>query len=213
MDRDLHPWGCYMVAKLQKEHQLVQVDLTHADQGLEGVFLGWHDTTPSAWMYSVRLERVMLVQDEVLDHNGDYPFLDPTCIVTPGTLTADQINEMHATDLKWGETLGDDENTLASVASTQPAQHVSEDWGATKVGSFRDEVSEILENLQKQLRAVTADPNTQQLWKRVQDLELSNGTDLGTITSRTRRAERLAASLLSGTPQRRDQTTSRLVPA
>eukprot|EP00961_Rhodomonas_salina_P212862 2874880-Rhodomonas_salina.1 len=56
MDRDLHPWGCYMVAKLPKEHQLVQVDSTHTDRGLEGVFLGWHDTTPSVWMYRVRLQ-------------------------------------------------------------------------------------------------------------------------------------------------------------
>eukprot|EP00961_Rhodomonas_salina_P164853 2221459-Rhodomonas_salina.1 len=55
-DRDLHPWGCYMVEKLPKEHPLVQVDSTHADWGLEGVFLGWHDTTPSACMYSVRLQ-------------------------------------------------------------------------------------------------------------------------------------------------------------
>eukprot|EP00961_Rhodomonas_salina_P188819 2548012-Rhodomonas_salina.1 len=62
LDRDLHQWGCYMVAKLPKEHPLVQIDLTHADRGLEGIFLpvGWHDTTPSAGMYSVRLQQVML---------------------------------------------------------------------------------------------------------------------------------------------------------
>eukprot|EP00961_Rhodomonas_salina_P268888 3633661-Rhodomonas_salina.1 len=52
-----------MVAKLLKEHLLVKVDSTHADRGLAGVFLGWHDTTPVAWMYSVRLQRVMRVQD------------------------------------------------------------------------------------------------------------------------------------------------------
>eukprot|EP00961_Rhodomonas_salina_P094731 1274952-Rhodomonas_salina.1 len=57
MERDLHPWGCYMVAKLPKEHPLVKVDSTHTDRGLEGVFLGWQDTTPAAWMYSVRLQR------------------------------------------------------------------------------------------------------------------------------------------------------------
>eukprot|EP00961_Rhodomonas_salina_P024195 325873-Rhodomonas_salina.1 len=111
-----------MVAKLPKEHPLVQVDSTHADQGLEGVFLGWHDTMPSAWMYSVSLQLVMLVQDAVFDHDGDYPFLDLTCIVTPGTLTADQINEMHATDLKLGETLENDDDAMASAAPAQPAQ-------------------------------------------------------------------------------------------
>ena len=92
MERDLHPWGCYMVAKLPKEHPLVKVDSTHADRGLEGVFLGWHDTTPAAWMYSVRLQRVMRVQDTVFQHDMEYPFLDPTSIITPGTLTADHIN-------------------------------------------------------------------------------------------------------------------------
>eukprot|EP00961_Rhodomonas_salina_P168776 2274398-Rhodomonas_salina.2 len=53
---------------------------------------GWHDTTPSAWMYSVRLQLVMLVKDTVFDHDRDYPFLDPTSIIKQGTLTADQIN-------------------------------------------------------------------------------------------------------------------------
>eukprot|EP00961_Rhodomonas_salina_P166533 2244131-Rhodomonas_salina.1 len=60
---------------------------------------------PSAWMYSVRLQRVrvMHVQDTVFEHDDDYPFLYPTCIITPGTLTADQVNEMHTSDLKTGE--------------------------------------------------------------------------------------------------------------
>eukprot|EP00961_Rhodomonas_salina_P217156 2934195-Rhodomonas_salina.1 len=79
-----------MVAKLPKEHPLVQLDSTHADQGLEGVFLGWHDTTQSAWMYSVQLQCIMRVQDAVFHHDDEYPFLNSTSIITPGTLTADQ---------------------------------------------------------------------------------------------------------------------------
>eukprot|EP00961_Rhodomonas_salina_P230061 3108935-Rhodomonas_salina.1 len=64
----------------------------------------------------------------------------------------------------------------------QPAQHwhVSEDGGAIKVGCFRDEVSEILENLQKQLRAVTVDANT-----------LHTRTDLGTIAKDAGPSEKL----------------------
>eukprot|EP00961_Rhodomonas_salina_P208137 2808772-Rhodomonas_salina.1 len=73
---------------------------------------------------------------------------------------------MHATDLKLGETLEDDDDAMASAAPEQPAQPVSEDGGATKVDGFRDEVSEILDNLQKPLRAVAADANTLQLRKR-----------------------------------------------
>eukprot|EP00961_Rhodomonas_salina_P123574 1664989-Rhodomonas_salina.2 len=90
-------------------------------------------------------------------------------------LTVDQINEMHATDLKLRETLENDDDALVSVASTQPAQQVSEDWGATK----------------KQLRAVAADANTRQLLKRVWDLELSTGTDLGTIAEDVGPSEKL----------------------
>eukprot|EP00961_Rhodomonas_salina_P145956 1964627-Rhodomonas_salina.3 len=89
---------------------------------------------------------------------------------------------MHATDLKSGETLEDYDDALASVASTQPAQQESEDGGATKVGGFRDE---------KPLRAVAADANTRQLRKRVQDLELSTGTDLGTIAEDVGPSEKL----------------------
>eukprot|EP00961_Rhodomonas_salina_P240843 3254288-Rhodomonas_salina.2 len=81
-----------MVEKLPKEHPLVQIDSTHANRGLEGVFLGWHDTTQSAWMYSVKLQRVMHVQDAVFHHDYEYPFLNLQSIITPGTLTADQIN-------------------------------------------------------------------------------------------------------------------------
>eukprot|EP00961_Rhodomonas_salina_P182803 2468129-Rhodomonas_salina.1 len=33
MERDLHPWGCYAVGKLPKEHPLVSVNTTHADRG------------------------------------------------------------------------------------------------------------------------------------------------------------------------------------
>ena len=50
-------WGCYMLAHLPSEHPLVLLDKTHADLALEGVFLGWHDTTPTAWMYSFELDR------------------------------------------------------------------------------------------------------------------------------------------------------------
>eukprot|EP00961_Rhodomonas_salina_P259659 3508618-Rhodomonas_salina.1 len=73
---------------------------------------------------------------------------------------------MHVTDLKSGETLEDNDDALAAAASTQPGQQESEEGGATKVGGFRDEVSEILDDLQKPLRAVAADANTLQLRKR-----------------------------------------------
>eukprot|EP00961_Rhodomonas_salina_P077428 1038488-Rhodomonas_salina.1 len=171
LERDLHPWGCYMVAKLPKEHPLVQVDSTHADPGLEGVFLGWHDTTPSAWMYSVRLQRLMLVKDAVFDHDRDYPFLDLTSIIKPGSLTADQINEMHATDLESGDSeFMEETEAVQSAAATKSAQHnKSEDGGAEQVRGFRDELgslTEIMQNLKEPLTDVTASTTNRQLRKR-----------------------------------------------
>eukprot|EP00961_Rhodomonas_salina_P074768 1004083-Rhodomonas_salina.1 len=49
IEQDLHAFGCYMVAKLHSDHQLVMENKTHLDHGLEGAFLGWHDTTPTCF--------------------------------------------------------------------------------------------------------------------------------------------------------------------
>eukprot|EP00961_Rhodomonas_salina_P021079 283689-Rhodomonas_salina.1 len=73
VERDLHPFGCYMVAKMGSNHPLVSVNKTHADLGMEGAFLGWHDSTPTCYMYSFRLQRVLRVQDAVFNHDNEYP--------------------------------------------------------------------------------------------------------------------------------------------
>mmetsp|Transcript_18099 Transcript_18099/g.36559 ORF Transcript_18099/g.36559 Transcript_18099/m.36559 type:complete len:114 (-) Transcript_18099:47-388(-) len=49
-------------ASLPSEHPLVRLDKTHADRALEGAFLGWHDTTPTAWMYSFKRQRRTTLQ-------------------------------------------------------------------------------------------------------------------------------------------------------
>eukprot|EP00961_Rhodomonas_salina_P097969 1318494-Rhodomonas_salina.1 len=67
-----------MAAKLPKEHPLV-VDTTHSDRGVEGAFLGWHDSTPTCWMYSFIHQLITRVQDAVFNHDGEYPFRDPDC--------------------------------------------------------------------------------------------------------------------------------------
>ena len=115
LERDLHPWGCYMAAKLPREHLLVQEDTTHADRGLEGAFMGWHDTTPVAWMYSFKLQRVIRVSDPIFHHDDEYPFMDPSVVLTPGSLTADHVKQMHEQDISTGESLED----LMSAALTQ----------------------------------------------------------------------------------------------
>eukprot|EP00961_Rhodomonas_salina_P023683 318171-Rhodomonas_salina.1 len=156
-----------MTAKLPKEHQLVMVDSTHADRGSVG---------------SVRLQCVMRVQDTIFNHNMDYAFLNPTCIVMPGTLTADQINEMHVTDLEKGDTFEMEDEGL-SAAPTQPARtEESEDGGAGQVGTFKDELTEILESLKKPLETIPEQP-TRQLRKRDRKLrqhylEWTNGVQI-----------------------------------
>eukprot|EP00961_Rhodomonas_salina_P070911 952249-Rhodomonas_salina.1 len=90
MECDLHPWGCYVVAKLSKEHPLVSENTTHADRGIKGAFLGWHYSTPTCWIYSFSLQRILHMQDVVFNHDNEYPFLDPSCLVTQGILSDDQ---------------------------------------------------------------------------------------------------------------------------
>eukprot|EP00961_Rhodomonas_salina_P097678 1314046-Rhodomonas_salina.1 len=85
---------------------------------------------------------------------------------------------MHKTDLESGEFM-DETEAVQSAASMQPAQQEeSQDWGAEKVGGFRDELigllTEILASLKEQLQDTTTGTvsiTNHQLWKRVRDLE------------------------------------------
>eukprot|EP00961_Rhodomonas_salina_P095145 1280030-Rhodomonas_salina.1 len=122
MERDLHPWGCYVVVKLSKEHPLVSENTTHADRGIKGAFLGWHDSTPTCWIYSFRLQHILRMQDVVFNHDDEYPFLYPSCLVTPGILSDDQVVEMHKTDLRTGEWM--DEEALLQLR-TQPTKTIA----------------------------------------------------------------------------------------
>eukprot|EP00961_Rhodomonas_salina_P000924 13194-Rhodomonas_salina.1 len=74
-----------------------------------------------------------------------------------------------------------DEEAL-SAAPTQPVQQtVSEDGGAELVWTFRDELTEVLEELKRLLKALEVlEQATRQLRKRVRELETHTGMDLGT---------------------------------
>eukprot|EP00961_Rhodomonas_salina_P121433 1634503-Rhodomonas_salina.2 len=89
---------------------------------------------------------------------------------------------MHATDRKTGETLEKEFDGETSVAPTQPAHNkTSEDGGASGVRADpTEQLTEILNQLQKPLSAVG--PTDEVLWlrKRVWDLEAETGMDLGT---------------------------------
>lgn len=127
--RDLVVWGCYMTVHLPTEHPLVQQDKTHADRALEGAFLGWHATTPAAWMYSFRLDKVVRVSDPTF-HKQDFPFLDPTILVNPGHLTDDQVVAMHQQDAEFA---------AQSQASTQ--QQDIQEIEKSKTGGGRKNLS------------------------------------------------------------------------
>eukprot|EP00961_Rhodomonas_salina_P280705 3791920-Rhodomonas_salina.2 len=67
-----------------------------------------------------------------------------------------------------------------SAAPTQPAQaELLEEGGAEHVRTFRDNLTEILEELKKPLKEVP-EQATRQLRKRVRELETHAGVDLGT---------------------------------
>eukprot|EP00961_Rhodomonas_salina_P153129 2061737-Rhodomonas_salina.2 len=194
MEQDLHPWGCYVVAKLPKEHPLVSVNTTHADRGIEGAFLGWHDSTPTCWIYSFRLQRILCMQDVVFNHDDEYPFMDPSCLVTPGILLDDQVVEMHKTDLKFGEWMDEEE---LSQLPTQPANTMESEIEQDD-RQRTDPVTEPLREIAKTLwdptllrdnSDITRDtPEQRQLRKRVRDTEFETGIPISNDIPRDTKA-------------------------
>eukprot|EP00961_Rhodomonas_salina_P277744 3753155-Rhodomonas_salina.1 len=83
--------------RLPTDHPLVQLDKTNANRALEGAFLGWHDTTPTFWMYSFRLQKVVRMCYAVFSKNK-MPFRYPTVLVNSGDLTDLMVVVMHEAD-------------------------------------------------------------------------------------------------------------------
>eukprot|EP00961_Rhodomonas_salina_P057160 768658-Rhodomonas_salina.1 len=61
--------------------------------------MGWHDTTPTFWMYSFRLEKVVRMCDAVFS-KSKLPFHDPSVLVNSGDLTDEMVAAMHVADGK-----------------------------------------------------------------------------------------------------------------
>jgi len=76
LHRDLHPFGCKMIGKLPREHPLV-TNTTLSDRGLEGAFLGWDLSTPTAWMWSFRQRKPIRIHDPIF-YDTLFPFDDPS---------------------------------------------------------------------------------------------------------------------------------------
>eukprot|EP00961_Rhodomonas_salina_P256583 3467238-Rhodomonas_salina.2 len=192
MERDLHPWGCFVVAKLSKEHPLVSENTTHADRGIEGAFLGWHDSMPTCWIHSFSLQCILRMQDVVFNHNDEYPFLYLSCLVTPGILSDDQVVEMHKTDLRMGEWM--DEEALSQL-QTQPANTIVSDTNEKEVQRTHP-VTKPLREIAKSLwdptlsrdnSTITHDtPEQRQLRKLVRDTEVETGVQLKDIPRDTK---------------------------
>ena len=97
-ERDLRAWGCLVTGRLPTEHPLVQVDKTNADRSLQGAFLGWHDTSPTFWMYSFKLQRVLRLCDPIFSE-ASMPFADPTVLLNKNELTDEMVLKMHGEDI------------------------------------------------------------------------------------------------------------------
>ena len=89
LDHDLHPFGCYVIGTLPREHPDV-VNTTLSDRGLEGAFLGWDVLTPTCWMWSFRKKKPIRLHDPVF-YDNKFPFDDPGCLVNIGDLTLADI--------------------------------------------------------------------------------------------------------------------------
>eukprot|EP00961_Rhodomonas_salina_P250006 3379151-Rhodomonas_salina.1 len=111
------------------------------------MFLGWYDTTLSCYIYCLKIQLILRVQDTVFEHNCDYPFLNPDCVITPGTLTGEQIVQMHLADEKEGMWMEDHDDTK-SQAATQLA-----DGGALRVREELTSLQDIVTQLQEPLKA------------------------------------------------------------
>eukprot|EP00961_Rhodomonas_salina_P018184 244498-Rhodomonas_salina.1 len=91
----LHPFGCYTIGKLPREH-LDVVDTTNSDQGLKGAFLGWDLQTPTVWIWSFRKRKLIRLHDPIF-YDSKFPFADPSVLINQD-LTAAKVTLMHDFD-------------------------------------------------------------------------------------------------------------------
>eukprot|EP00961_Rhodomonas_salina_P216261 2921046-Rhodomonas_salina.1 len=61
--------------------------------------MGWHDTTPTFWMYSFRLQKIVRMCNAVFS-KSKLPFRNLTVLVNGGDLTDEMVAAMHAADVK-----------------------------------------------------------------------------------------------------------------
>mmetsp|Transcript_29944 Transcript_29944/g.61572 ORF Transcript_29944/g.61572 Transcript_29944/m.61572 type:complete len:247 (+) Transcript_29944:34-774(+) len=122
LSRDLHPFGCYVIGRLPREHPEV-IDTTHSDRGLEGAFLGWDLHTPTVWLWSFRKKKAIRMHDPVF-YNTRFPFKNPDILLNRD-LTLAEVREMHAVDLETGETATGEDAVMEAdddEYSTPPTQ-------------------------------------------------------------------------------------------
>ena len=75
LSRELHPFGCYVIGHLPREHPDVR-DTTHSDRGVEGEFLGWDLHTPTVWLWSFRRKKAVRIMCSTTPNSPSEP---PLC--------------------------------------------------------------------------------------------------------------------------------------
>ena len=122
-ERDHHRFGSYVTGHLPRAHPLV-VNETLDDRALEGVWLGNDTTTPSFWMYSFKLKKVVRMSDpQHFDHL--LPFLHPDDIHHKIDLTPEEIMRMHSEDGS-EESLEPDKRTSSRRLRQRPGESTLE---------------------------------------------------------------------------------------
>ena len=119
LERDIQVWGCYCTGHLPREHPLV-VDATNDDRRIEGVFLGWDTSSPTAWIWSVKHRKEMRMADPQF-HSHLFPFLDPQCLVNSHDLPDAAVLEMHAADSNLEVVESDDDGNPPDPTIPQPS--------------------------------------------------------------------------------------------
>eukprot|EP00961_Rhodomonas_salina_P179639 2424071-Rhodomonas_salina.1 len=95
LHRDLHPFGCYVIGKLPRDHPLV-TNTTNSDRGLEGAFLGWDLKTLTVWIWSFKKRAPVRLHYQVF-FDRKFPFRDPNVLVNR-ELSAAEVKRMHDKD-------------------------------------------------------------------------------------------------------------------
>jgi len=90
------PFGRQVITQLPREHRLVK-NGSFGDRFVEGTYLYSDSATPYIWMFSIKLQRKIEVQD-FKSYPLQFPFKDPSCLTRNTPTIMKEMSKMHEED-------------------------------------------------------------------------------------------------------------------